>query len=330
MTESHEMLIVLNGLAENQNYVTQSFDNFKKEVMGALRKISDDHNTIKQELFILRQKENCSQKEQIPNFQTTQPSHEKPSPPPSSAAQPPQPPPPTRSSPAPPPPKPKTSSPKGQSHKSMPKTNLPSVKVSTPLILLIGDSISANVDIGALSNATQAKIITAKAYSSARDTESNRAKQAARFPDSNFTDVVPVELKKEKFQSLILQAGSVDISNLNTKDNPSEYVEYFRQETVKSATNFFAAGVNALTVQPTLTKVVLMKQIARYDPVQVDSLGLKPALSQLFNNTITDLWMQCILKDRIFIGSHNIECTGAIKESRQAGAELCQAQFKLR
>ena len=100
---------------------------------------------------------------------------------------------------------------------------------------LVRDSISANVDIGALSNATQSKIVTAKAYSPVRDIETNSAKQAAKFPDSNFTDVVPVELKKEKSKSLILQAGSVDISNLNIKYNPSEYFEYFRQETVKSA-----------------------------------------------------------------------------------------------
>ena len=47
-----------------------------------------------------------------------------------------------------------------------------------------------------------------------------------------------------------------------------------------------------------------------------DPLSLKPALSQLFNNTLTDQWMSSPHKDKIFIGTHNIECTGAIKESR--------------
>jgi hypothetical protein len=59
-----------------------------------------------------------------------------------------------------------------------------------------------------------------------------------------------------------------------------------------------------------------MKQIPRYDPQHVDPMGLKPTLSLLFNNTITNLWMDSADKDRIFIGNHNIECTGAIKESR--------------
>ena len=56
--------------------------------------------------------------------------------------------------------------------------------------------------------------------------------------------------------------------------------------------------------------------IPRYDPSKVDPLGLKPALSELFNNTLTEQWMKCNVKDKLFIGIHNIECTGAIKESR--------------
>ena len=66
----------------------------------------------------------------------------------------------------------------------------------------------------------------------------------------------------------------------------------------------------------TLSKVVLMKQIPRYDPSHVDPMGLKPTLALLFNTTITSLWMDSADKEKIFIGNHNIECTGAIKESR--------------
>ena len=172
------------------------------------------------------------------------------------------------------------------------------------------------MDFGALEVATQAQIVAAKAYSSVHDTTKNVAKQPAKFPASNFKDVIPTELKKGAYQSLILQAGSVDITNLNSKDDPAKYMEYFRQETVKSAKNLFSAAVDALKVQPTLRKVVIMKQIPRYDPSHVDPLALKPTLSLLFNNTLTDLWMVSPAKDRIFVGNHNIECTGAIKESR--------------
>ena len=106
-------------------------------------------------------------------------------------------------------------------------------------MLYIGDSISSNVDIGALELATQTKFFKTKAYSSIHDTESNVAKQAAKYPESNFTDVITTELNKEEYDCLILQSGSVDITNLNTKDEPSKYTEYFKQVTVMSATNLF-------------------------------------------------------------------------------------------
>ena len=61
MVNSHDMLVVLNGLAENQRYANESFDKFKNDIVTALNKISEDHNVMKQELFILRQKQTISQ-----------------------------------------------------------------------------------------------------------------------------------------------------------------------------------------------------------------------------------------------------------------------------
>ena len=48
---------------------------------------------------------------------------------------------------------------------------------------------------------------------------------------------------------------------------PEAHIDYFKQETVKSATNLFAAATNAIQEQPTLKKVIIMKQIPRYDPL---------------------------------------------------------------
>ena len=36
----------------------------------------------------------------------------------------------------------------------------------------------------------------------------------------------------------------------------------------------------------------------------------------VFYNTLTDLWIKSPVKDRIFVGNHNIECSGGIRESR--------------
>ena len=113
-----------------------------------------------------------------------------------------------------------------------------------------------------------------------------------------------------------MQSGSVDITNLNTQEEPEKHLEYFKQETILSAQNLFKVACKALESKPNLQKVVIMKQTPRYDPAHVDPLALKPALAMLFNNTLTDQWMNSPLKEKIHLGNHNIECTGAIKEAR--------------
>ena len=148
------------------------------------------------------------------------------------------------------------------------------------------------------------------------DNESNVAKQAPKFPEVNFTDVIRRELDKGDFKTLLLQAGSIDVTNLNTSENPEEYMDYFRQITVMSANNIFQAATNAVRSKPYLRKVIIMKQIPRYDPLDVDPLGLKPSLSLLFNNTLSNLWLESPMKDKLFVGDHNIECSGAIREAR--------------
>ena len=67
--------------------------------------------------------------------------------------------------------------------------NVPNVKQ----ILFIGDSISANIDIGLLAHNTKAEFIPVRAYSSVKDTVSNIWKQSAKL-NSNSSDVTSKDL----------------------------------------------------------------------------------------------------------------------------------------
>ena len=167
-----------------------------------------------------------------------------------------------------------------------------------------------------IAQASNSNITKVKAYSSVHDEVSNIAKHAARYPNQNFADVSRTELSKTQYDVLLLQAGSVDITNLSTIKNPTEHFEYFNQQAVQSANNLFNVAVQAISTQPSLQKVVIFKQTPRYDTIQDDPLQLKQALSQIFNNSLVDLWIKSPLKDKIFIGTHNIECTGGIREAR--------------
>ena len=119
-------------------------------------------------------------------------------------------------------------------------------------------------------------MITSKAYASVFDNVGRRAKAAAQYPTKNFTDVVPTELRKELFQYLLLRAGAVDITNLNTKDNPEHFSKHYKEEVRYAAKNLFKVAEDFVSTQPTLKKVVIMTQTPRYDVKAVDSLSLKP------------------------------------------------------
>ena len=71
---------------------------------------------------------------------------------------------------------------------------------------------------------------------------------------------------------LILQAGSVDVTNLDTKNNPEEHIEYFKQEVRFAAKNLFDITEAAFETQPSLEKVVVMNMTPQYDTSAVDPL----------------------------------------------------------
>ena len=48
----------------------------------------------------------------------------------------------------------------------------------------------------------------------------------------------------------------------------------------------------------------------------MDPLSLKPALVQLFNTSLTELWLDSNLKEKIVIGKHDLECVGGVREAR--------------
>ena len=58
------------------------------------------------------------------------------------------------------------------------------------------------------SKVTKAKVKVVKAYSSIYDNNKNN-----KFKPSNFTDLLPKELKKFKHDAVVMQASSVNLTN---------------------------------------------------------------------------------------------------------------------
>ena len=78
---------------------------------------------------------------------------------------------------------------------------------------------------------------------------------------------------------------------------------------------------NALIAKPGIKKALILKHIPRYDDRQTDPHLLKAALATLYNETLTNKWLDSPLKDRLEIGSHMLECHGAVFEARYKNAK---------
>ena len=232
-----------------------SLEVFKEELKSVLLGLIQGQNVLRQELFLIRNNQVLSSAPQavLPRSETggslststtSIPPTEKSTSPPSTKGS---------ARPAPPP---SISTPSSAS----PRVKMPfSKQEAVKPILFIGDSISANIDIAALESATQRKIVTAKAYSAVHDEVSMLRKMPRNSPPQ-----ISPNLKNIQFHSLVIQSGSVDITNMQTKHNASEYLEYFKQEAMVSEKTIFTVGVNALTNQPSLEKIVIMKLILFY------------------------------------------------------------------
>ena len=303
MYTDHEEIVVMFNMGrqiEKLSTSMEDFCTFKSELSNTLQKIKDTQNELKQELFLIRNKQELQ-------FNSLPPS-------PSQHNQ-------KLTVPMP------SSSHLSQEHiiEPVPSNNGQEDQMNRnsktqpnaePRILYICDEVGANVDIKHLEHATRKKVIRTKAYTTINSTEKNAAKKPPLHPKFNFTDVIAEKISHNDYHSLIIQSGSVDITNLDTKSDPATHTEYYRQEVKIAAQNLFTAASNAIIAQPSLEKIVILKQLPRYDPISVDPMSIKPALASLFNITLTEEWMASNFKDKITIADHDIDCTGAVRLAR--------------
>ena len=323
----HVELALLGHVTENQTILSQKFDLFKKDLTSALNGIIEGHNAMKQEFFILRQnntdsndrmkkiEEKMDDLKKVLNDQTVteealtkiKPTVPQPKTLPKTEAL-------TKIKPRAPQPK-TTIKPKNS------RMNVRSdVKINN--ILFVGDSIAGTAHLPSLATAVDADIKLKKAYSSTYGSTDSPANYAPRFPKKNFEDVLANELKNSHYDSLLVQSGSVDITNLKTEANEAnDHLEYFKQKTIVSAHNLVEAVSKAAVNHPELKKVVLMKQIPRYDSEASNPPGLKPYLSKLFNETLEKL-CSSTQNSKIVLGTHNLDCHGGILEARYRSTQF--------
>ena len=81
-----------------------------------------------------------------------------------------------------------------------------------PKILIVGTSLNNELYREVVEHATDSEVTMVKAFTVDAD-------QDAYKPETNFMKVVPEALRQQDFNTLVLQCGPNEITNLNTSGN---------------------------------------------------------------------------------------------------------------
>jgi hypothetical protein len=168
-------------------------------------------------------------------------------------------------------------------------------KKTRKLHLFMGDSNMKGVNMRLLERATGGLLFSpgssrpreARVYCSTRDW------RGARFPSNNMTDIVPEQLRKRTYSSLILQAPCNDISNLRDLQTNTDMIYTLAEE---SSYNTIAVIEKALKENPSLEQVTVLERLPRDDSLS--------DVSEYSNFVLRQLAEQHSMADRIVVGSH--------------------------
>ena len=166
-------------------------------------------------------------------------------------------------------------------------------------VLYVADSIGSHCDFQSIEKATGVEIVTKRAYSSVED-------MRAIWPERNFQDVVPVQLAEGNYNQLVMQAPSVDITNMKRVVNKTSK-QYQKGEASTSSFNTIKTAEKALQKFPNLKGVLIVERAPRHDNMR--------EISQFSNQELHRHLKHSLYKDKIKIGLHTLDFEGEEKDS---------------
>ena len=123
-------------------------------------------------------------------------------------------------------------------------------------------------------------------------------KREGKFPDLNFEKVVPETIESDDVDTLVLETGSIEISNIDVNRavmNFDKSVEESKREWFEEAEEtskaLFQIAEDCVSKDKELN-VVIVKRPPRFDKTTNDILGIKQKISDYANK----IYDQCVLK----------------------------------
>ena len=143
----------------------------------------------------------------------------------------------------------------------------------------------------------------------------------ARYKESNFKAVVPQVLAEDETDILILQTGSIEITDLNideafksTPENLSKYKKEWFKKIEEDSTKLIDIAEAALAQDEKIEKVVIMKRLPRFDdvPGAPDELStIRSDLSEYGNSVYDQLLLKRGRPGKIQIVDIDLKCSAS-------------------
>ena len=182
-------------------------------------------------------------------------------------------------------------------------------KVGKTKIKGIGTSVSNVLDLPKFEKDLDVNLVINKAY--CIDEEEN-----ARFKDKHFKAAVPKEIKNEDVDILVLQTGSIEITDLkvnealvDTKKELSEYRKEWFSKVEEASTKLFNIAEDALEKNKNIKKVVILKRLPRFKRSSSDLLQIKSQLSEFGNACYDQIWQKRGGPEKIQIVEIDLKCS---------------------
>ena len=179
-------------------------------------------------------------------------------------------------------------------------------------MLFVADSNGHNLDCNIVEDGTKTRVDSATAYTVEADED-------AKYKHKNFLRVVPERLAKKDYDTLIIQGGCNEISNINLS---SKNVKSWQEKIRRSREKMFQLAEKSLKDNEHLKKVIILKSLPRYDSFGSDPSSIRSNFNQFGNSQYTNLWLEKGCPENIVIADQHMECNGQLRTKRYGNPGL--------
>ena len=142
--------------------------------------------------------------------------------------------------------------------------------------------------------------------------------ESAPFKENNFKTVISEKIKHEEIDVLVLQTGSIEITDLkvneailDTKKDLTEYKKDWFKKVENDSAKLFDVALDALSKNNGIEKVVIVKRLPRYDRSSSDILKIKSELSEFANRAYDQIWQKMGSPENIQIVHIDLKCSSS-------------------